>query len=162
MMGAFITPEERETLRQAKAVRAGINKRVRAAKPKHQPSAGQRQPRERHRVYLQWIRTLPCVACGTEGKTTLGCHAAHVRYADAEAGWKNPGLQSKPDDRRTLPLCPAHHVDGPKAQHRANERGWWEALGIKPPQLCAALSVAFDGGRDGAQVVRAFARRIEG
>ncbi len=156
------TPEERDAIRKGKEAQRRINKRIRASRPKHEPaSKAQRQPRVRDPIFLKWIRTLPCIACAVEGKTTFGCHAAHIRYADAAAGWNNPGLQSKPSDRRCAPLCPAHHTEGPKAQHRANERAWWSALGINPPQLCAALSVAFDGGRDGAQVVRAFARRID-
>jgi hypothetical protein len=159
MMASLYTPEEREAIRKGSEARRAANKRERKARPKVARAAGQRQPRKREPAYLQWVRRLPCVACAAEGKIIPGCHAAHIRYADAAAGWTSPGLQSKPDDRRSLPLCPDHHTDGPDAQHRANERVWWSARGINPPALCSALSAAFDGGSDGALIVQAFARR---
>jgi hypothetical protein len=42
-------------------------------------------------------------------------------------------MGEKPDDWRTLPLCAQHHLTGPDAQHRTNERQWWERWGIYPP-----------------------------
>ena len=55
-------------------------------------------------------------------------------------------MAEKPDDRRTVPLCRDCHLDGPKAQHRTNERAWWEALGIYPPDLCADLIASYEAG----------------
>jgi len=98
-------------------------------------SEGQRNPREKDSAYLNWIRTLPCVACGKSAPS----QAAHIRSGYPEPGWRPTGMAEKPSDWRTAPLCRDCHLDGPKAQHRHNERSWWAGLGIYPPDLCAKL-----------------------
>lgn len=113
----------------------------------------QRQPRERDKEYLAWIRRLPCVCCGAERKV----EAAHVRAGYSAKGWAPTGMMQKPDDARAVPLCKDCHREGPNAQHRTNERAWWEALGIDPPDLCAALRRAYAAGEDGQAVLRRFA-----
>jgi hypothetical protein len=122
------------------------------------PGEGQRQPRVEDPQYLSWVRGLPCVICVQEGapRQSPRCEAAHVRFADAAAGWSHTGKGEKPDDRRTVPLCAGHHRTGPKAQHGAGERAWWEGHGIYPPELCRALSDAFDHAQDGAAVILSF------
>ena len=94
---------------------------------------GQRQPRLKDPAYLAFIRRSPCCVCGKPGPS----QAAHVRSGYPEAGWRPTGMAEKPDDRRTLPLCALHHLDGPSAQHRSNEREWWASQGIYPPGLAA-------------------------
>jgi hypothetical protein len=124
---------------------------------------GQRAPQLEDPKYLSWIRGLPCVGC-VQDKTpsrSMRCEAAHVRFGDARAGWAPTGMGQKPDDRRTLPLCCGHHREGPKAQHGARERAWWEARDICPPALCAALSAAYEAGEDGAAVIRAFVAQAQ-
>jgi hypothetical protein len=119
---------------------------IKASRPKvHRPiAAGQRQPRLKDPAYLQFIRTLPCAVAhlgGCSGKT----EAAHIRFSDAAHGKMNPGLQAKPDDRPwSCPLCATHHREGPKAQHAAKERAWWEAAGVDVLPLCLALSAAYE------------------
>ena len=113
-----------------------------------------KQPRERNNIYLAWIRRCPCVQCGT----TRGVEAMHIRSGYPEAGWPSTGMQTKPSDFRTAPGCAACHRDGPDAQHRMNERAWWERLGIYPPDLCAALQAAFLAGQDGAPIIHRFTR----
>lgn len=113
---------------------------------------------------MGWIAGLPCVACLTLGRETAlrrrrGVHVAHVRMADAEAGWRETGMAEKPSDRRTVPLCPEHHVNGPEAQHNMGERGFWEWLGIDPAALCTALSAAFDLAESGDPVIIRFAAK---
>ncbi|MFN4228327.1 hypothetical protein [Parvibaculum sp.] len=49
------------------------------------------------------------------------------------------GKGEKPDDWRVLPLCVFHHLDGPQAQHRMNEEGFWAQHGINPYALARAL-----------------------
>lgn len=66
-------------------------------------------------------------------------------------------MGQKPHDRRTLPLCCGHHREGPKAQHAAGERAWWEARSIYPPALCADLSAAYDAGADGNAIIAKYA-----
>ncbi|MBU0801420.1 MAG: hypothetical protein KKA05_10535 [Alphaproteobacteria bacterium] len=70
----------------------------------------QRDPRQIDRDYKGWIAGLRCVACAYNFVTTYGVHVAHIRMSDAAAGWRNTGMQEKPHDRRTAPLCPKHHT----------------------------------------------------
>lgn len=102
-------------------------------------SQGQRQPRVKDKAYLAWIRRLPCAACGA----TRRVEAAHVRAGYAADGWAPTGMMEKPSDHRAVPLCAHDHREGPDAQHRANERSWWQARGIHPPDLCRDLRAAF-------------------
>jgi len=115
-------------------------------------SEGQREPRRRDPAYLAWLRRQPCVICGT----TKRIEAAHVRAGYSAAGWAPTGMMQKPDDARAVSLCAAHHREGPDAQHRANERSWWTAHGIDPPDLCRALYAAFEAGEDAHAVLRRF------
>jgi hypothetical protein len=114
----------------------------------------QRAPRERESPYLAWVAQLPCIACMVAfPRPRFGVQVAHVRMPDAEAGWRETGMQEKPSDRRTVPLCPGHHQDWPNAQHRIGERNFWPLLGVNPVQLCADLSAAFDKGEQGLMVL---------
>jgi hypothetical protein len=131
-------------------------KRLKASKPPRIVKAGQ-APRVKEPLYLAWIRRLPCVACMTLGVVqTSRIEAAHVRAGFPADGWRPTGMMEKPSDRRCTPLCRWHHQDAPDAQHRGNERSWWEALRIYPPALCAALSAAYDANGDGAAVILRF------
>lgn len=160
-----MTDPTRQALREAETTARQLRKALKRASPRklsHKRAVpvakGQRDPRVRDRVYLGWIKQLPCVSCLWTGFINHGCHAAHVRAGYPADGWRPTGMQEKPSDRRTLPLCPTCHLDGPKAQHRANERAWWEAKAIHPPTLCDALSADFDAGGDGMAVLRAHTR----
>lgn len=105
------------------------------AKPRVTPSAaGQRKPRERDKDHLGNIAMLPCLICGVQG-----VHVAHVRFACAAEDAPLVGKSEKPSDWRTLPLCPAHHVYGPEAQHSMNEEAFYTQHGINPYPLCRAL-----------------------
>lgn len=95
---------------------------------------GQRRPRERDRDHLGCVAQLPCVVCESSP-----VHVAHVRYASAVDNAPLVGKQEKPDDSRTVPLCPAHHTDGPDAQHKSGEAIWWREVGINPYALARAL-----------------------
>lgn len=114
--------------------------------------AGQRTPRVRDNAYLAWVRRLPCVCCGSAARI----EAAHIRASYPSAGWAPTGMAQKPDDVRVVPLCSTCHREGPDAQHRSNERAWWSARGIDPPDLCAALRRAYEANTDGAAVLRRF------
>lgn len=156
-----LAERKRKTILQGEL--RGLRKKERAARDvghkRAEPEApGQRQPRIRDTTYLQWIRRLPCIACMRARVVgSLRIEAAHIRFADAAAGWRNTGMSEKPDDYRTAPLCRLHHQDGPDAQHRQNERQFWEKLNIHPPTLCAALLKAYNEGRDGVLVIQMFA-----
>lgn len=110
----------------------------------------QREPRERDTPYMLWIKGLWCVRCAVlQGRFVTPCDAAHVRMACAEAGWEEAGMQRKPDDRRTLPLCPSCHRPGyPGSQHSVGDEGlFWRQIGILPWVLCADLHACFDAGK---------------
>lgn len=83
----------------------------------------QRQPRIKNEKHLAFIRTLPCLICGSPG-----CDAAHIRFACEKAGKRAVGIGEKPDDRWTVPLCRHHHTQ----QHSKNEKIFWDEKGIDP------------------------------
>lgn len=89
-----------------------------------------RQVRERDDTHLEAIRQLPCLACSVD---PCG-EAAHLRLGDHEAGKANPGIGRKPDDKFSLPLCHACHME----QHRGNELEFWRSRGIVDPLKIAA------------------------
>ncbi|MDB5445664.1 MAG: hypothetical protein JWQ97_981 [Phenylobacterium sp.] len=100
--------------------------------------------RVRDNGYLAYLRRQPCEACGAGHRV----EAAHIRSGYAEAGWPPTGMQVKPSDFRALSLCASCHREGPDAQHRGNERLWWQARGIYPPERCAQVRADFLAGRD--------------
>lgn len=119
------------------------------------PTAGQRAPRLRDNAHLAFVRRLPCVwTLAVEGRVVTPCDAAHVRYSDAARGKTNPGRSAKPDDRWTVPLTRAAH----EAQHAANERAWWEGLGVDPLALAADLYAVTGDAEAGARIVNEHAR----
>lgn len=98
-------------------------------------SKGKRKPREKAEEHLRLIRRLPCLACGTRRDV----HAAHLRAAAPRFGKRETGMQEKPSDRWTLPLCERHHISDPDAQHRTEELEFWNRLGIDPFVTAMAL-----------------------
>lgn len=121
----------------------------------------EKDPRVRDAEFLGWLVKAPCIACLVGGVHKRGVHAAHVRFADAEAGWREAGMQGKPSDRRAVGLCPPHHTGDVRrvrmTQHDMNERAFWAALGIDVIALCTALSEAFEAGGEAYVVVARFA-----
>lgn len=104
----------------------------------------QREPREHDSSYMGAIAKLPCCACLARGRIKYGVHVAHVRGLDREAGWREVGKQEKPDDVRTLPLCPSCHLNSRESQHNIGEPAFWGQFGIRPSVICLALKAAFD------------------
>lgn len=98
------------------------------------PSRPARPAKGRHSLHLAWIRTLPCAVrsarCGSR------VHAHHVRTGTGG------GMGLKPDDRHTVPLCPAHHLElhngGAmtfEARHGVRLRAFAELLASRSPFL---------------------------
>lgn len=134
--------EEADILRRRNAKG---RQRLNGAKVKHTPDPVKAdRGRVRDNPYLAYLRRQPCEACGT----TQRIEAAHIRSGYAEAGWSPTGMQVKPSDFRALSLCALCHREGPNAQHRGNERAFWERLGIYPPERCAEVYADFEAGRD--------------
>ena len=106
-------------------------------RPRVMPSSpDQRKPRKRDKEHLAAVSQLPCAVPGC-GRVRV--HVAHLRYASALDDARICGKGEKPDDWRTLPLCPEHHLFGPVAQHAMNEEAFWRELGINPYALARAL-----------------------
>ena len=148
------TAETRAILHAAQAIKAQEKKDRKRARPAMVVKANQ-TPRVRDPLYLAWIRRLPCVACAVAGKITHGAQAAHCRMSIASAGWVNPGMQSKPSDYRTTPLCPTCHLID---QHGGAEKLFWEKLNIHPPTLCETLHQCYTQNQDGATVILSVAK----
>jgi hypothetical protein len=121
----------------------GLQK-LQGAKLRATDTGKQDRGRIRDNPFLAYVRRQPCEICGT----TSQVEAAHVRSSYQEPGWTPTGMQVKPSDFRCLPLCAAHHREGPDAQHRSNERTWWQAHDIYPPYRCAELYDDFTAGKD--------------
>lgn len=101
-------------------------------------STKQRRPRERDEKHLAFIRSLRCCICGFPGPD-----AAHIRAASIVHGKRESGMQEKPSDKWTVPLCRVHHDE----QHAAGvELRWWASKGVDPFGL--ALSLYAHSGDD--------------
>lgn len=128
----MISKAERDLLAQASAIKTRERKAAKAARPAN-PKAD--RGRVRDPGFLQFLRRQPCVV------GPAGCggpiEAAHIRMAVPGEG--STGMQRKPSDKRAVPLCRAHHRDGPDAQHRSGERAWWSARGLDPFAIAERL-----------------------
>lgn len=117
----------------------------------------QRDPRVRDKTHLGKVARLPCLPCLIRrGARVWPVHVAHIRCGfPEEEGWRPVGAAEKPHDFRTAPLCPNCHLYAVDGQHPAgDERGWWEQLGVYPPEFCRALVEAFAAGLSGENVIR--------
>lgn len=121
-------------------------------------SLRQREPRERDRPYLGWIKELPCVGCARAGWYKAPSEAAHCKLAIAAHGWREGGIQEKSDDRKAVPLCDNCHRGG-SGEHMSGQRAYWDRLRICPACLAAGLSAAYDAGESGGKVIWDFVRR---
>jgi hypothetical protein len=93
-----------------------------------------KRPRQTNEMHLKFIRTLPCLICGT--RKTI--QAAHIRSGSPGYGKRRTGIGEKSGDHWTLPICAEHHG----GQHAGNEKEFWEHLGIDPFAIALALFAA--------------------
>jgi hypothetical protein len=72
---------------------------------KAMPKQIERKPgRLRDRAHLDWIKTLPCLACGCRPP----CDPAHLRFNEGHPIHKG-AMGSRPPDDLAVPLCRADH-----------------------------------------------------
>jgi hypothetical protein len=90
-----------------------------------------KNPRVKDETHLEFIRSLPCVSCGDNTAT----EAAHLRATNLAYGKPAPGMQAKPHDRWTLPLCGRCH----REQHEGDEAMFWAFRGVNPWVLAMTL-----------------------
>jgi hypothetical protein len=129
----FLTTSERRIAQNYRAMIKQARRRAPKTAVTMSASPRGRQLDPEHKAA---ISRLPCVATlRRHGVLSFGVHVAHLRFSNAAAGARNPGLQRKPDDRWTLPLSPCEH----RLQHQMGEADYWSNLGLDPHQLAQAL-----------------------
>ena len=102
---------------------------VHGRKPPRRASTPTRRGPPRDEDYKAWIRTLPCCACGVEGRS----EAAH-------AG-SDGGMSQKASDYSCVPLCPDCHTQAPQAYHRVGKRVFEERRGLSFVRTVARLNL---------------------
>lgn len=90
-----------------------------------------KRPREKDDKHLDFVRSLPCCVCGNDIET----ETAHLRSGNLAYGKRHTGMQEKPHDMWSLPLCGRHH----REQHQVNEVKFWTNQGIDPWRLALSL-----------------------
>lgn len=106
---------------------APVGSLLKGDQSKRQPKP-QKSARKFDGEHLDAIRQCPCIVCL---KDPAGV-AAHVRFASAKDGKPITGIGVKPDDERTVPLCPSCHTDSNDAQHVIGEAKFWARAKIDP------------------------------
>jgi hypothetical protein len=101
----------------------------------------QKEPRQRDERHLRFVRAQPCCIPFCR----RAAEAAHIRFACAAIDKPATGMQAKPDDKYSCPLCPYHHRIGVDSQHANNEREWWERTGLNPFEIASRLWVESGG-----------------
>ena len=81
--------------------------------------------RKRSKEHLQHIGKQPCLICGRKPSDPH-----HLRFTQPRA------LGRKVSDEFAVPLCRAHHREAHRA---ADERGWWQSMGIDPVHVAQKL-----------------------
>jgi hypothetical protein len=76
--------------------------------------------------YLQWIRSLPCVVCGTERSVEAAHTGPH-------------GLGQKSADSTAIPLCSRHHRTGNDSYHKLGARRFSEVHDLNLHRIASEL-----------------------
>ena len=91
----------------------------------------------RSRDYLAWIRTLPCIVCGS----ILWIEASHTGPH---------GLSQKSSDYSAIPLCVKHHRTGSDSYHKLGPRRFSEVHNLDIRAVVSRLNlkpqVRLEGG----------------
>lgn len=109
-----------------------------------------KRPRQEMREHLKFIRSLPCLVCGTRKDV----QAAHIRAAHAGYGKRSTGAGEKPSDCWVLPVCAEHHAE----QHLLPELTFWSNRKIDPFAVALALFAA-SGDDERAELIIRKARK---
>lgn len=104
-------------------------------------SLRQRQPREKNRAFLAFLRQQRCCACSAPPPV----EAAHIRAPCPERSKRETGTGEKSSDRWAVPLCSDCHRNGMYALHRVSEGWFFDNAGIDPFQVAADLYAEFNG-----------------
>lgn len=94
-----------------------------------------RRGRGADQKYLRWIRTLPCVLCGTRHDV----EAAHTKQLGPA------GMATKSPDRSAIPLCAAEHRLNSDSYHALTpESRWADYHGIDLAYWVTRLNHTYD------------------
>ena len=85
---------------------------VHGRKPQRRANSPTRRGPPRDEGYKAWIREMPCIACGVEGRS----EAAHTG--------SDGGMSMKASDYSCVPLCSDCHTQAPGAYHRVGKRAF--------------------------------------
>jgi len=92
------------------------------------PRRAQRRGPTRNATYRAWIRTQPCVACGSK------------RNVEAAHTGSDGGMSQKAGDYSCVPLCWTCHTGGRSAYHRIGRRAFERTNGIALEELVDELN----------------------
>jgi hypothetical protein len=102
----------------------------------------QRHPRQHDSLHLTFVRTKRCCIWFCRRQPS---EAAHIRMACDAIGKPPTGMQEKPDDKWTVPLCAYHHRTGIGSQHSQGEEAFWKLTGLNPFDISARLWIESGG-----------------
>jgi hypothetical protein len=91
---------------------------IHGRKPQCRATSSTRKGPPRDAAYLAWIREMPCIACGIEGRS----EAAHTGT--------DGGMSQKASDYSCVPLCADCHTQAQGAYHRIGKRDFERRHGI--------------------------------
>ncbi len=106
---------------------------IHGRKPPRRASSSTRKGPPRDEAYLAWIREMPCIACGIEGRS----EAAHTG--------QDGGMSMKASDYSCVPLCADCHTQAAGAYHRVGKRAFERARGLCLADVVARLQQEWRG-----------------
>lgn len=106
---------------------------VHGRKPPRRASTPTRKGPPRGEVYKAWIWTLPCCACGIEGRS----EAAHTGT--------DGGMSQKASDYSCVPLYSGCHTQAPGAHHRVGKRAFEVRHGLSFVRMVERLQREWGG-----------------
>jgi hypothetical protein len=101
---------------------------IHGRKPQCSATSPTRKGPPRDKAYLTWIREMPCIACGVEGRS----EAAHTGT--------DGGMSQKASDYSCVPLCADCHTRAPGAYHRAGKGNFEQQHGLSFAGIVARLN----------------------
>ena len=101
---------------------------IHGRKPQRRATSPVRKGPPRDEAYKGWIREMPCIACGVEGRS----EAAHTGG--------DGGMSMKASDYSCVPLCSDCHTQAPGAYHRVGKRAFEERHRISLAGLVGRLN----------------------
>ena len=109
-------------------LRSYLDWAIHGRKPEHRATSPTRRAPPRDEYYKAWIREMPCIACGVEGRS----EAAHTGT--------DGGMSMKASDYSCVPLCADCHTQAPDAYHCVGKRALERGHGLSFAGIVARLN----------------------